>query len=224
MSEVPQRRPQRAVWVFPEAVHRYKARRAAPPPSLAGYLCEQCQDAAAVQWQPAPVGWRDGGVSGLCSRRTRRRAPGGVCMAELTISEAAQACGVNRSTLQRAVQAGRLSLTQDHRVDTAELLRAGFTLHAAPLPQVPRAAGATGCGAAAPDCRTLPHGAAPAADMPQETAACSSALRHWSGKMPSCARSGGRQTAQSRRSTHGGLGAAGICGSAAAACGRDGAL
>ena len=59
-------------------------------------------------------------------------------MAELTISEAAQACGVNRSTLQRAVQAGRLSLTQDHRVDTAELLRVGFTLHAVPPPQVCR--------------------------------------------------------------------------------------
>ena len=62
MSEVPQRRPQRVVWVFPEAVHRYKARRAAPPPSLAGYLCEQCQDAAAVQWQPAP----GGGEMGVC--------------------------------------------------------------------------------------------------------------------------------------------------------------
>ena len=95
-------------------------------------------------------------------------------MAELTISEAAQACGVNRSTLQRAVQAGRLSLTQDHRVDTAELLRAGFTLHAAPPPQVPQGrqdvqqvAAPQSPAHAAP----LPHGVAPAAPMPQETAA-----------------------------------------------------
>jgi hypothetical protein len=52
-------------------------------------------------------------------------------MAKLTISDAARACRVARSTLQRAVQAGRLSLDTDHRVDTAELLRAGYTLHAA---------------------------------------------------------------------------------------------
>src|SRR5215470_395333 len=52
-------------------------------------------------------------------------------MAKLTISDAARACRVARSTLQRAVQAGRLSLDADHRVDTAELIRAGYTLHAA---------------------------------------------------------------------------------------------
>ena len=52
-------------------------------------------------------------------------------MAKLTISDAARACSVARSTLQRAVNAGRLSLDADHRVDTAELLRAGYTLHAA---------------------------------------------------------------------------------------------
>ena len=52
-------------------------------------------------------------------------------MAKLTISDAARVCRVARSTLQRAVQAGRLSLDADHRVDTAELLRAGYTLHAA---------------------------------------------------------------------------------------------
>src|SRR5918912_4187919 len=52
-------------------------------------------------------------------------------MANLTISDAARPCRVARSTLQRAVQAGRLSLDADHRVDTAELLRAGYTLHAA---------------------------------------------------------------------------------------------
>jgi hypothetical protein len=52
-------------------------------------------------------------------------------MAKLTISDAARACRVARSTLQRAVNAGRLSLDADHQVDTAELLRAGYTLHAA---------------------------------------------------------------------------------------------
>ena len=52
-------------------------------------------------------------------------------MAKLTISDAARACRVARSTLQRAVQAGRLSLDADHRIETAELLRAGYTLHAA---------------------------------------------------------------------------------------------
>lgn len=60
-------------------------------------------------------------------------------MATLTISEAARTCHVARSTLQRAVQAGRLSLNPDHRVDTAELLRAGYALHAA----LPRASAAT---------------------------------------------------------------------------------
>ncbi|SRR6266581_5393023 len=52
-------------------------------------------------------------------------------MAKLTISDAARACRVARSTLQRAINAGRLSLDPDHRVDTAELIRSGYTLHAA---------------------------------------------------------------------------------------------
>ncbi len=52
-------------------------------------------------------------------------------MAKLTISDAARSCRVARSTLQRAINAGRLSLDPDHHVDTAELLRAGYTLHAA---------------------------------------------------------------------------------------------
>jgi len=55
-------------------------------------------------------------------------------MAKLSISDAARACCVARSTLQRAINAGRLSLDPDHRIDTAELLRAGFTLHAARQP------------------------------------------------------------------------------------------
>jgi hypothetical protein len=52
-------------------------------------------------------------------------------MAKLTISDAARTCRVARSTLPRAINAGRLSLDADHRVDTAELLRAGYTLQAA---------------------------------------------------------------------------------------------
>src|SRR5262249_4911938 len=52
-------------------------------------------------------------------------------MAKLTLSEAARACNVARTTIQRAVQAGRLSLDAEHRVDTAELLRIGYQLDAA---------------------------------------------------------------------------------------------
>lgn len=54
-------------------------------------------------------------------------------MAKLTISEAARACNVARTTLQRAVKAGRLSLDAEHKVDTAELLRVGYQLDAAVL-------------------------------------------------------------------------------------------
>ena len=52
-------------------------------------------------------------------------------MAKLSISDAARACRVARSTLQRAIHTGRLSLDAEHRIDTAELIRAGYTLHAA---------------------------------------------------------------------------------------------
>jgi hypothetical protein len=48
-------------------------------------------------------------------------------------SEAARACGVARTTLQRAVRAGRLSLTPEHQVDTSELMRAGYRVDAAAL-------------------------------------------------------------------------------------------
>jgi hypothetical protein len=54
-------------------------------------------------------------------------------MAKLTLSEAARACKVSRTTIQRAVKAGRLSLDAEHRVDTAELLRVGYQLDAAVL-------------------------------------------------------------------------------------------
>jgi hypothetical protein len=60
-------------------------------------------------------------------------------MAKLTLSEAARACKVARTTIQRAVKTGRLSLDAEHRIDTAELLRTGYqvdaaVLHAAPPP------------------------------------------------------------------------------------------
>jgi hypothetical protein len=42
-------------------------------------------------------------------------------------------CNVARTTLQRAVKTGRLSLDAEHRVDTAELLRVGYQLDAAVL-------------------------------------------------------------------------------------------
>src|SRR5215471_7089938 len=53
-------------------------------------------------------------------------------MAKLTISDAARVAGVARSTLHRAIKAGRLSIDPDGHLDTAELLRAGYTLHVAP--------------------------------------------------------------------------------------------
>jgi hypothetical protein len=49
-------------------------------------------------------------------------------MAKLTISDAARVAGVARSTLHRAIRQGRLSVDADGHVDTAELLRAGYTL------------------------------------------------------------------------------------------------
>lgn len=49
-------------------------------------------------------------------------------MAKLTISDASRVAGVARSTLHRAIRAGRLSIDPDGHIDTAELLRAGYTL------------------------------------------------------------------------------------------------
>jgi hypothetical protein len=49
-------------------------------------------------------------------------------MAKLTISDASRIAGVARSTLHRAIRAGRLSVDPDGHIDTAELLRAGYTL------------------------------------------------------------------------------------------------
>jgi hypothetical protein len=49
-------------------------------------------------------------------------------MAKRSISDAARACNVAHTTIQRAVKTGRLSLDTEHRVDTAELLRVGYQL------------------------------------------------------------------------------------------------
>jgi len=54
-------------------------------------------------------------------------------MAKLTVSDASRVAGVARSTLHRAIRAGRLSADADGRLDTAELLRAGFTLQGSTL-------------------------------------------------------------------------------------------
>jgi hypothetical protein len=56
-------------------------------------------------------------------------------MAKLTISDASRVAGVARSTLHRAIRAGRLSVGPDGHIDTAELLRAGYTLQRS-TPQV----------------------------------------------------------------------------------------
>jgi hypothetical protein len=59
-------------------------------------------------------------------------------MALLTIATAARLCGCPRSTLQRAIRAGRLHLDADHRLDTDELTRAGYlTAAAAQQPHAP---------------------------------------------------------------------------------------
>jgi Recombinase len=47
-------------------------------------------------------------------------------MAQLTISDAARRCGCPRSTLQRAIRAGRLHLDAEHHLDADELAHAGY--------------------------------------------------------------------------------------------------
>src|SRR5262249_28036617 len=49
----------------------------------------------------------------------------GAFMATLTISDAARRCGCPRSTLQRAVCAGRLHLDADHRLDACRRTHPG---------------------------------------------------------------------------------------------------
>ena len=55
-------------------------------------------------------------------------------MAKLSVSDAARVAGVSRVTLHRYIKAGRLSRLPDGSIDTAELVRAGFVLHAETLP------------------------------------------------------------------------------------------
>src|SRR5215475_10966744 len=50
-------------------------------------------------------------------------------MAKLSKVDAAKAAGVSRQTLYTYLKDGRLSTDADGLIDTAELLRAGFTLH-----------------------------------------------------------------------------------------------
>jgi hypothetical protein len=47
-------------------------------------------------------------------------------MATLTIADAARRCGVARRTLQRAIRAGCLTLTPDHRITLDALQQAGY--------------------------------------------------------------------------------------------------
>ena len=50
-------------------------------------------------------------------------------MAKHTLTQAARLTGASRSTLYRAIRVGRITREPDGRIDTTELLRAGFTLH-----------------------------------------------------------------------------------------------
>jgi hypothetical protein len=50
-------------------------------------------------------------------------------MAKLSKADAAKAAGVSRQTLYTFLKDGRISADADGLIDTAELLRAGFTLH-----------------------------------------------------------------------------------------------
>jgi hypothetical protein len=89
-----------------------------------------------------------------------------------TISEAARLCGVNRRTLQRAIQAGRLLLTVEHLVDIADLRRAGYSvpvsqLDTAPMPQH-----------AAPAAHEVRHAAVTPQDTPQELPLVTALLAH----------------------------------------------
>lgn len=52
-------------------------------------------------------------------------------MARVTLTDASRITGAARSTLYRAISEGRLTREPDGTVDTAELLRAGFTLQPA---------------------------------------------------------------------------------------------
>ena len=59
-------------WIFAEAVRRYREHHpTAQPPSLAGYLCEQCQDAWPSGGRPRPRATRGGSVRTAHHRNTQ---------------------------------------------------------------------------------------------------------------------------------------------------------
>jgi hypothetical protein len=64
-------------------------------------------------------------------------------MPPLTIAAAARHCGVDRRTLQRAIKAGRLPLTPDHRLTLEALQQAGYLPATLPLRHAPGAPPAT---------------------------------------------------------------------------------
>ena len=97
-----------------------------------------CHEAS---WAANPLAFRVSGprcafCTDLCPRSSPPAIPWwmsldlaeGASMAKLTVSDAARVAGVARSTLHRAIRAGRLSVDPDGHIDTAELLRAGYTL------------------------------------------------------------------------------------------------
>src|SRR4029450_1458709 len=63
-----------------------------------------------------------------------RRAP---AMPAFTVSAAARLCGVDRRTLQRAIQAGRLPLDAQHCLSREALIAAGY-LDAMPPQNTPQ--------------------------------------------------------------------------------------
>src|SRR5213076_2728920 len=89
----------------------------------------------------------------------------GLLMAKLTLSQAARACGVARTTIQRAVKTGRLSLDAEHLVDTAELLRVGYEVDAAMLHAAAQQAP-----------RQTPQNAAPSYSTPAAQRCCVSGI------------------------------------------------
>jgi len=105
-------------------------------------------------------------------------------MAELSISDAARLCGVNRRTLQRAVQSGRLTLTANHRVDTAALRRAGYAVPLSQLDTAPVSHQGTApppqgaAGDAASRSQEVRHAAVTPQEMPQELALATTLLAH----------------------------------------------
>src|SRR5205807_8439261 len=62
--------------------------------------------------------------------RPRCLSRSGYAMAKLSKVDAAKAAGVSRQTLYTYIKDGRISVDADGLIDSAELLRAGFTLRA----------------------------------------------------------------------------------------------